>query len=121
MSRGQQAVIDAFETAVREGAPLPNGVEADAIARAVIVDGTPGAYAHGLGHGVGLATHEQPRLGRVVAPDPTPSPTVVTVEPGIYLEGETGVRIEDVVHIDRDRGLVERLTRFPRDVIVLPA
>ena len=121
VSRGQQAVIDAFATAVREGAPLPNGVEADAIARSVIVDGTPGAYAHGLGHGVGLATHEQPRLGRVVAPDPIPSPTVVTVEPGIYLEGETGVRIEDVVHIDRDRGLVERLTRFPRDVIVLPA
>jgi Xaa-Pro aminopeptidase len=118
--RGQQAVIDAFEAAVRDGVPLPNGVEADAIARSVIVDSTPGAYAHGLGHGVGLATHEQPRLGRVVAPDPLPSPTVVTVEPGIYLEGETGVRIEDDVHIDRARGIVERLTRFPRDVIALP-
>ena len=43
-----------------------------------------------------------------------------SVEPGIYLEGETGVRIEDLVHIDVERRHVERLTRFPRDVIALP-
>ncbi len=43
-----------------------------------------------------------------------------SVEPGIYLEGEMGVRIEDLVHVDVDRRLVERLTRFPSDVIVLP-
>ena len=49
-----------------------------------------------------------------------PGPTVFSVEPGIYLEGETGVRIEDLIHIDVDRRLVERLTRFPRDVIALP-
>ena len=41
------------------------------------------------------------------------------MEPGIYLEGETGVRIEDLVHLDASRGVVELLTRFPRDVIVL--
>ena len=44
-----------------------------------------------------------------------------SVEPGIYLDGETGVRIEDLVHVDVDRRLVECLTRFPRDVIALPA
>ena len=50
----------------------------------------------------------------------SPRRTVFSVEPGIYLDGETGVRIEDLVHIDVDRRLVERLTQFPRDVIALP-
>ena len=54
------------------------------------------AYGHGLGHGIGLATHEQPRLGRQGTDDPLPSPTVFSIEPGIYLEGEIGVRIEDL-------------------------
>jgi Xaa-Pro aminopeptidase len=44
---------------------------------------------------------------------------VFSVEPGIYLEGETGVRIEDLVHVDASRGLLERLTQFPRDVLVV--
>jgi Xaa-Pro dipeptidase len=48
-----------------------------------------------------------------------PSPTVFSVEPGIYLEGETGVRIEDLILLDAAGGRVERLTQFPRDVIVL--
>ena len=44
-----------------------------------------------------------------------------SVEPGVYLGGETGVRIEDLVHLDAARGIVARLTRFPRDILVLPA
>ena len=83
-------------------------------------DGRWPAYGHGLGHGIGLATHEEPRFGRVGTDDPVPRRTVFSVEPGIYLDGETGVRIEDLVHIDVDRRLVERLTQFPRDVIALP-
>jgi Xaa-Pro aminopeptidase len=46
---------------------------------------------------------------------------VFSVEPGVYLPGETGVRIEDLIHLDAGRGLAERLTTFPRDVIALPA
>jgi Xaa-Pro dipeptidase len=52
---------------------------------------------------------------------PLPTPTVFSVEPGIYLEGETGVRIEDLVLLDAAAGRVELLTQFPRDVLVLSA
>jgi Xaa-Pro aminopeptidase len=103
--RSQQAAIDMMEQQVREGS---------------VPDGRP-AYRHGLGHGIGLATHEEPRLSRSAPETPLPSPSVFSVEPGIYLEGETGVRIEDLVHLDAGRGIVELLTRFPRDVIVLEA
>ena len=117
--RAPQAAIDALEARVREGS-VPGGRELDAVARAVIDEaGTWPAYGHGLGHGIGLATHEAPSLSRSAPETPLPSPTVFSVEPGIYLEGETGVRIEDLVHLDASRGIVERLTRFPRDVIVL--
>jgi Xaa-Pro aminopeptidase len=121
VARAQQAVIDELTARVATS-PLPDGLALDAIARGVIdSDGRWPAYGHGLGHGIGLATHELPRLGRTATADPLPSPTVFSVEPGIYLEGRLGVRIEDLVHLDASRGLVERLTRFPRDVIVLPA
>jgi len=127
VARAQQAVIDELRTRVavaRAGAgttELPDGIALDEIARAVIdADGRWPAYGHGLGHGIGLATHELPRLGRTAPSDPLPSPTVFSVEPGIYVEGETGVRIEDLVHLDAARGVVECLTRFPRDVIVVP-
>ena len=96
-----------------------DGRELDAVARGVIDEaGTWPAYGHGLGHGIGLATHEEPSLSRSAPETPLPSPTVFSVEPGIYLEGETGVRIEDLVHLDAARGVVELLTRFPRDVII---
>jgi len=119
--RAQRAAIDTLEARVREGT-VPDGRELDAVARGVI-DGARAwpAYGHGLGHGIGLATHEEPRLSRSAPETPLPSPTVFSVEPGIYLEGETGVRIEDLVHLDAAAGVCELLTRFPRDVIVLPA
>jgi len=121
VARAQQAVIDEL-TARVVAPPLPDGLALDAVARGVIdADGRWPAYGHGLGHGIGLATHELPRLGRTATADPLPTPTVFSVEPGIYLEGRLGVRIEDLVHLDASRALVERLTRFPRDVIVLPA
>ncbi len=98
-----------------------SGEAADAAARDVIVAAGHGDhFGHGTGHGIGLATHEAPRLARLAGPDPLPSPTVFSVEPGVYLGGETGVRIEDLVHLDAGRGIVERLTAFPRDVIALP-
>jgi Xaa-Pro aminopeptidase len=120
--RAQRAAIEAIEARVRAGAPPPSGLEADAVARAVIEDdGRWPPFQHGLGHGIGLATHEEPRLSRSAPDTPLPSPTVFSVEPGIYLEGQTGVRIEDLVHLDAGRGLVERLTLFPSDTVVVGA
>ena len=77
------------------------------------------ASATDLGHGIGLATHELPSLGKRAAETPLPSPTVFSVEPGVYLDGETGVRIEDLVAIDAAAGRFERLTHFPSDVLVV--
>ncbi len=126
VARAQQASIDAIAASVERlpaaGGALIGGRAADAAARDLITEAGHGShFGHGTGHGIGLATHEEPSLSRRASDDPLPSPTVFSVEPGVYLDGETGVRIEDLIHLDAARGVVERLTRFPRDVIALPA
>jgi Xaa-Pro aminopeptidase len=89
--RAQQAAIAAIK-------PGMTGEEVDAIARDIIADaGFGGYFGHGLGHGVGLDIHEEPRL-RPGAKDYKLEPgNIVTVEPGIYIPGEHGLRIEDYV------------------------
>jgi Xaa-Pro aminopeptidase/Xaa-Pro dipeptidase len=126
VERAQAAAIEALEVAVAgragtsSGEPLPSGRAIDAIARGVITDAGHGEhFGHGTGHGIGLATHELPSLGKTASEDPLPSPTVFSVEPGIYLEGSMGVRIEDLVVLDAPAGRVERLTRFPREILVV--
>jgi Xaa-Pro aminopeptidase len=122
VARAQSAAIDALEAAVAgaDGAPMPSGREIDAVARGVIDAAGHGPhFGHGLGHGIGLATHELPSLGRRAPDTPLPSPTVFSVEPGIYLPGETGVRIEDLVAVDAAAGTLQRLTGFPREVLVV--
>jgi Xaa-Pro aminopeptidase len=118
VAASQQAAIDALATGVRDGA-LPTGHALDLLARGVIEASPWPAYGHSLGHGIGLVTHELPWLSRLRPEVPLPSPTVFSVEPGIYLEGELGVRIEDLVHLDVAEGRVDLLTRFPRDVVVV--
>jgi Xaa-Pro aminopeptidase len=91
------------------------GVEADAAARRVIDDAGFGeAFGHGLGHGVGLAVHEAPRLARESS-DTLVAGNVVTVEPGIYLEGLGGMRIEDLVIVGEDGP--EVLTGYTKDLV----
>ena len=122
VAEAQAAAIAALETAVAVGAGLPSGRAVDAIAREVIAAAGHGErFGHGTGHGIGLATHEAPSLGKSAAETPLPSPTVFSVEPGVYLEGEMGVRIEDLVLLDADAHRVERLTHFPREVLVVGA
>ena len=126
VARAQAAAIEALQAAVagrggEAGQPtLPSGRAIDAIARGVIeAAGHGDHFRHGTGHGIGLATHEAPSLGRLATDDPLPSPTVFSVEPGVYLDGEMGVRIEDLVVFDAEAGLVERVTCFPREVLVV--
>jgi Xaa-Pro aminopeptidase len=80
-----------------------NGDQADRLARTVIEQSSYGdAFGHGLGHGVGLETHESPRLGPN-STDVLVNSMVLTIEPGIYIPGWGGVRIEDTVVMENEK------------------
>jgi Xaa-Pro aminopeptidase len=112
-----EAVREANERARTLIVPGMTGQEADAIAREVITArGFGDSFGHGLGHGLGIEVHEAPRLSRT-AEGKLPTGAVVTIEPGVYLPGWGGVRIEDDVHLTE--GGVELLTDFPRELIEL--
>jgi Xaa-Pro aminopeptidase len=106
----QQAGFDALRAGVR-------GVDADAAAR-LVVDRTAlaGTFGHGLGHGLGLEVHEAPRLS-TESTDTLAAGNVVTVEPGIYLEGRAGIRIEDNVVVTNDG--IRNFTGFRKDLITV--
>ena len=108
--QAQQAALDGLRAGL-------TGRQGDALARDVIAAGGHAeAFGHSLGHGVGLEVHEGPRLARM-AEEVLPVAAVVTVEPGIYLEGWGGVRIEDDVVLRS--GSAELLTEFSRELIRL--
>jgi len=120
VARAQAGAIEALEHAVASDDDLPSGRVFDAVARDIITAAGHGDhFGHTLGHGIGLATHELPTLGPRAAETPLPTPTVFSVEPGIYLEGQTGVRIEDLVVLDAAAGRFERITNFPAGVVVV--
>ncbi len=95
-------VLRAQEAALEAVRPGPTGKEVDAVARAIIDDsGHAEHFGHGLGHGVGLEVHEGPRLSKL-GTDALAAGNIVTVEPGVYVPGAVGVRIEDLVAITED-------------------
>jgi Xaa-Pro aminopeptidase len=111
-------VLSAQEQALAAVRAGPNGKEIDAVARDLIEQAGQGEhFGHGLGHGVGLEVHEGPRLSRLASEDPLRAGNVVTVEPGVYLSGRLGVRIEDLVVVTEDGQ--EVLTRLSKELTVV--
>jgi Xaa-Pro aminopeptidase len=118
----EDAAHDAYElvrhaqaealAAVRAGADCR---AVDGVARAIIEEAGHGEhFGHGLGHGVGLEIHEEPRLAKT-ADGALAAGNAVTVEPGVYLPGAVGVRIEDLAIVTADGSDV--LTRFPKELV----
>ncbi|MCS7193800.1 MAG: Xaa-Pro peptidase family protein [Meiothermus sp.] len=112
-----QAVLEAQQRALEAVAPGRKGAELDALARGHLEQKGYGAhFTHSLGHGVGLCIHEGPSLGQtsedVLEPD-----QVITIEPGVYIPGKGGCRIEDLVRVTE--GGFELLSQSPKELIVL--
>jgi Xaa-Pro aminopeptidase len=106
----QQAGLQAIRAGV-------SGVDADAAARGVIEDSPfAGTFGHGLGHGLGLDVHESPRLS-TESSDTLAAGNVVTVEPGVYLAGRFGIRIEDDVIVTGDG--IENPVRFTKELVTV--
>ena len=111
-----QLVLAAQETAMAGIRPGVSGAEVDSLARRVIVAAGYGEYfGHSLGHGVGLAVQEEPRLS-YRNNEPLPAGAVVTIEPGIYLPGWGGVRHEDMLVLSASG--VEVLTQAAKPAVI---
>ena len=109
-------VLQAHLAGVAAVGPGKRGADVDDAAREMVVEAGHGErFGHGLGHGVGLDIHEAPRLHRI-SEDTLTSGDVVTVEPGVYLPGIGGVRIEDCVHVTGDGA--EVLGSAPKDHLI---
>ena len=112
LERIYRVVLKAQQRAIAAIRPGALACDIDAVARKVIADAGFGKYfGHGLGHGVGLDIHEGPRLSGNNS-EPLKAGMVITVEPGIYLPGNGGVRLEDDILVTRDGH--EILTSVPK-------
>lgn len=111
-------VLSAQQAALSAAAAGVSCRELDRVARDIIDGaGYEGCFGHSLGHGVGIEVHEAPRLSRAAAADKVLLPGhVVTVEPGIYLVGKYGCRIEDMITVKED-GTVHNFTRSTKELI----
>jgi Xaa-Pro aminopeptidase len=121
LSDWQREMYDAVRRAQAAGVaaltPGRSAAEVDAASREIIEAAGLGDYfVHGLGHGVGLQIHEAPYLGST-STDKLAASVPVTVEPGVYVPGRGGVRIEDTVVVHADR--VESLTTTTRELMML--
>jgi len=112
-----QVVLDAHDMAIEAAKPGVELKKIDAVARSYIDKKGFGKYfGHGLGHGVGLAVHEEPHLSPLVE-GVLQEGAVVTVEPGIYIPGKGGVRIEDMIYVSADGP--ELLTTISKELKII--
>lgn len=105
----QQMALDFLKAGV-------TGADTDKVARDYLDKIYPNCFGHALGHSVGLYIHESPNLS-FRNTSPILENTVITVEPGVYLEGNTGVRIEDLTLVKKDG--CERLSKSTKELLVL--
>ncbi len=107
--QAQLAALDLAAVGVRNR-------DVDSAARNIIDNaGFKGRFGHGLGHGVGLLIHEMPRVHQGTGEDVLHPGEIITIEPGIYIEGKYGCRIEDMLYLTEDGK--ENLTRCPKELI----
>ena len=117
MRRVYQTVLNAQLAGIQVARAGVTGQAVDGAARQVITDAGYGdCFGHGFGHGVGLNIHESPNAS-TRSEQPLPAGAVLTAEPGIYLPGRFGVRIEDMLFLTADGN--ENLTLAPKELIVL--
>jgi Xaa-Pro aminopeptidase len=113
-----ELVLGAQEAALAAVRAGTSGREVDGVARSIIEQaGHAEHFGHGVGHGVGMEIHEAPRLSRTASEEPLRAGNVVTVEPGVYVPGRLGVRIEDLVVVS-EHGC-ELLTSLPKQLVSL--
>ncbi|HEX7002917.1 MAG TPA: Xaa-Pro peptidase family protein [Trueperaceae bacterium] len=112
-----EAVLEALEESLAATGPGRAGADLDGLARRALArHGLEQQFAHSLGHGVGLDIHEGPQVSRNSADTLRPG-MAVTIEPGVYVPGKGGVRIEELVVITEDGH--EQLSKSPRHLITV--
>ena len=117
-TRIYNAVLEAHETAMAALAPGKTGKEIDRIARDVLEKYDLALYfTHSLGHGVGIDIHEEPNLS-FRNDRPLEEGSIVTIEPGVYIEGFCGVRIENMAVLTRNG--YDDLTATDKKLIKIP-
>jgi len=113
------AVLEAQGAALAVARGGITSKDLDAAARTVLEDhGLAENFSHGLGHGLGLQIHEWPRVSKH-SDDTLPVGAVITIEPGVYLNGDFGIRIEDIVVLQEEG--CENLTRSPKELRTISA
>jgi len=117
MIRVYETVLAAQEAGIAAVSAGVSGKDVDTAARDIIESAGYGDYfGHGFGHGLGLEVHENPRASQL-SKDNLQVGTVLTAEPGVYLPGKYGVRIEDTVFVTENG--CENITEFPKKLIVI--
>ncbi len=109
VSEAHRRSIDAIRAGMRAS-------DLDGIARRIISDAGYGDFfKHSLGHGLGIEVHEEPRISSVNTKGLVPEDSVITIEPGVYIPGKFGMRLEDDVHVTNQDPVL--LTTAPREMI----